>query len=120
MSNKFHCGQEFFAEYPFVRAKYDDFSGGEPIQTESWRPGVNFESDGFAGHDACADANGKVAYTVIAVFKPGSYPERVFFVRNWVDPDGKRFGKGNLRMTTSQNFKALIRGYRHPYEMYEA
>lgn len=120
---EFYCGQELSAEYPFVRTTYDDMSECDadngPVEKPTWKPGVNFESNGFDGTDACADAKGQVVYTVIAVFKPGSYPERVFYTRAWIDPDGKRFGKGNLRMTTKQNFRVMLRGYRHDYELYE-
>lgn len=119
MSQKFICGQELRAAYPFVRTEYDSGNEDGPFTIQTWKPGVNFESDGFDGVDACADANGEVVFTVIAVFKPASYPERVFYLRHWVDPDGKRFGKNKLRITTNQHFRELIKGYRHDYKLYE-
>lgn len=119
MSTKFHVGQEIKADYPFVRSTYEDCSDGELVELKTWKPGINWESDGFDGFDACADANGKVVYNIVAIFKPGKFPERVFFVRNWIDPEGKRFGRNNLRITSVQNFRRLTLGYRHSYEFYD-
>lgn len=118
-STEFFAGQEISTDYPFLRTTYSDFSDGEVVELKTWRPGVNFESDGFDGTDTCADANGKVVYTVVELFKPGRFPERVFFTRNWIDPDGKQFGKSKLHITTKQNFRNLTKGYRHDYEFYE-
>lgn len=117
----FACGQEFRAPYPFCRTTYDalpDFEG-EPVEQPTWKPGVEWDVNNYGDSEAGADAVGEVVFTVIAVFKPGSFPPRVFFLRNWVDPDGKRFGRNNLRMTTQQNFRKLIKGYRHDYELSE-
>lgn len=109
-------GYEHIVQYPFVREAYeppdpDDFT------VDSWRPGVRFEQYGDGSDESYADALGKMRLRVIAVVKPGKYPERVFFTRQWEDPDGKQFGKAKLRMTTTQNFRVLLRGYRHEYEM---
>lgn len=115
----FHAGQELTAEYPFVRDVYADCDEGGPFERKTWKPGVNHEMVYPDDSEAFADAKGQVVYTVIALFKPGSFPERVFYIRNWIDPDGKRFGKNKLRVTTKQNFRNLIRGYRYGYELYE-
>jgi hypothetical protein len=120
-NSEFWCGQEWRAPYPFIRATYEalpDDPEGVPTEESTWRPGVEHELEGPYG-DTCtyADALGEVVFTVIGVFKPGSYPARVFYLRNWIDPDGKRFGKNNLRVTTAQHFRSLAKGYRHEYEM---
>jgi hypothetical protein len=117
----FASGQEFRAPYPFCRTTYDVLpdDDGEPVEQPTWKPGVEWDTNNFGDSEAGADAVGEVVFTVIAVFKPGSYPPRVFFLRNWIDPDGRRFGRNNLRMTTQQNFRKLIKGYRHDYEISE-
>ena len=119
----FVCGAEFRAPYPFIRTTYD----AEPFNLESesqelptWRPGVEHDQNNYGDTTTFADAVGKVVYTVIAVFKPGSFPTRIFFLRKWQDPDGKLFGKGKLHITTQQHFRVLIKGYRHDFEMSEA
>lgn len=124
-SPAFTCGQECRAPYPFIRTTYDELpdAEGELTTQPTWKPGVEHELTAPYGDTLTyADAMGEVAFTVVAVFKPGKYPERVFYVRNWIDPDGKRFGRNNLRMATMQNFRVLIKGYRHDFEMsdYEA
>lgn len=119
MASEFFCGQEHRAPYPFVRATYDigDLENG-PNEHPTWNPGVERGASQYS--DWCiADARGEVVYTVVALFKPASYPMRVFYLRHWVDPDGKKFGKGKLRITTVQNFRTLIKGYRHDYEIEE-
>ena len=118
---KYVCGQEIFVPYPFIREKYQPLpEDGEdwPSEKETWRPGVKHEfADNFGGSRSYADMMGKVYYQVIAIFKPGSFPERVFFVRQWIDPDGKMFGKRKLHITTTQAFRKLCKGYRHEFEM---
>lgn len=123
---EFVCGQEHRAPYPFVRTTWEappedpcEMDAPPNMQT-SWRPGVEHENLSQYSEWTYAEGMGEVVFTVVAVFKPGSYPERVFYLRNWITPDGKRFGKNNLRMTTTQNFRQLIKGYRHDYEMAEA
>lgn len=123
-NNEFACWQEHRAPYPFVRTKWeappeDPYEeGGAPNMQESWRPGVEHENiSQYEDAYTFAEGVGEVIYTVIGVFKPGSYPTRVFFVRQWIDPEGKRFGSTKLRITTQQNFRTLIKGYRHEYEL---
>ena len=58
---------------------------------------------------------GSMVLTVVDVFKPGRYPARVFYTRQWIDPDGKVFGKSALRMTTVSAFLRRTRGYMHDF-----
>lgn len=121
--SEFFCGAEFRAPYPFIRTTYEampEDPDGSPEERKTWRPGVDHEcTDNFGSTRSYADRMGEVTFTVIGVFKPGSFPTRIFFVRKWQDPDGKIFGKGNLHITTQQNFRTLIKGYRHEFEMSE-
>lgn len=123
MSEPIAAGQTFEFPYPFIRddiTEYD-YDAEADIVTEtkipSWRPGVRFESDGQGDMDTLADGVGRQIVTVVSVHKPGRYPERVFYLRRWVSPDGKGFGKSRLMVKTSVAFRALISGYRYAYEV---
>ena len=60
--------------------------------------------------------DGEMLLSVVSTHKPGKFPERIFYTRQWKDPEGKVFGKGALRVTTIGTFRRLLRGYRHKYE----
>lgn len=47
------------------------------------------------------------------------YQSRVFFTRQWTDPDGATFGKRGLHVVTIEKFRRLCRGYAHEFEMVE-
>ena len=110
-------GAFFEARYPFVRDKFTDFDADGPLERDTWKPGTRAEMVAPDDSAMVADAEGSIVLTVVAVFKPGKFPTRVFFTRRWRDPDGTEFGKDALRIATVSNFYALTRGYRHEYEM---
>lgn len=128
MTTKILAGQTHTVTgYPFVRYVadlYDKDDGGQ-YQTEGWRPGCAVETDENAFSylpvkDYFAHGTGAMVLEVIATFKPGRFPERVFYTRRWVDPDGREFGKPNkLRVTTAAHFRSLLKGYRHDFEVSE-
>jgi len=106
--------------HPFIRDKYSAFDGEGNYEAIGWRPGTRTE---FVCPDAMvdvADAVGTQILTVVSIHKPGRFPMRVFYTRQWRDPDGVTFGKGHLRMKTLQAFVALINGYRYPFEISDA
>ena len=128
MTIKIEAGQTHsVAGYPFVRyvANLLDEDDGNPYQTEGWRPGCTKEEDENAGSyfpelHYVADGTGAMVLDVVATFKPGRVPERVFYTRRWIDPDGREFGKtGKLRIATTGQFRRLLKGYRHPFEVCE-
>ena len=98
--------------YPFVRSTYGEGDESAPC----WVPGVRFEPVYPDDCRTVADGVGAVVYAVVGEFKPGKYPERVFYTRQWVDPDGKVFGKQKLLVSTRQKFDRLLAGFRFPYE----
>jgi hypothetical protein len=107
-------GEAFRVEYPFVLEDYQTFDEGGPFTEKKWRPGVRYEQvDNFGGVDTKIDGKGAMHLAVVDVHKPGKFPTRVFYTRQWEGPDGKRFGKGNLHITTTQHFKRLVGGYRY-------
>lgn len=103
--------------YPFVREQFISFEpNGESFSDEGWRPGCRIENDGPYGEGSYyADETGAMILTVVSLHKPGRYPTRVFFTRQWRDPDGKVFGVQKLRVTTEQAFKRMAKGYRHEF-----
>ena len=128
MTEKIQAGQTHTVTgYPFVRYVADlyDEDDGRPYQTDGWRPGCTLETDENAGSyfpekHYVADGTGSMVLDVVATFKPGRFPERVFYTRRWVDPDGREFGKtGKLRIATTGQFRRLLKGYRHPFEVSE-
>lgn len=113
------AGDVFSVPYPYCRETVelppDDPEATEMAQVQSWRPGVFTESDGGYDVQSAADAMGAMLLTVIDVHKPGRFPARVFFTRQWRDPDGKVFGKSVLRITTVPAFLRRTKGYMHDF-----
>lgn len=111
------AGDVFSIVYPFVRDTYERFNEEGCENVPTWKPGIRYEPLPPYGEDtgSIADGIGKVVFTVEAVFKPGRFPMRVFFTRQFVDPDGKQFGKGKLHIVTLDKFRRLARGYQHRF-----
>jgi len=103
--------------YPFRLDTFTDFDGDGGATVSTWIPGTRNEPVPPYGEDceSIADGMGFMHLQVVSLHKPGKYPERVFYVRKWEDPDGRQFGKGALRMTTLGAFRQLLSGYRFPY-----
>ena len=116
-----NTGDVYLVAYPFARFMATTYDMDGPSEFISWKPGVTFRACGYYGDESEAIANGigSMTLTVVSVHKPGKYPERVFYVRQWTNPDGQSFGKTNLRVTTTQAFKRLASGYRHDYRVDE-
>lgn len=122
-------GEVFTVPHPFVRdtwTKHDeDQDGITSHDVPTWRPGTRVEirhSPIWTGEDVpdptdVADAMGAQIVTVVGVYRPGRFPTRVFYERQWRDPDGKHFGKRKCRMTTVNAFRTLTSGYRVPFEL---
>ena len=115
-------GETYATPYPFVRREVElppdspDATG--MATTMSWVPGVerehyHHESDA----DAYADGLGEMLMTVIDVHKPGRFPARVFYTRQWKDPSGHVFGKAGLRIVTAEKFRRLRKGYQHEFDL---
>jgi len=118
----YKTGDVLLVKYPFCREKTSVIDEEGFAEIDTWRPGTKF----IDGPDSCpenpyvesvADSHGKMILTVVDIHKPGKFPTRVFFTRQWQDPDGKVFGKGKLHITTKQAFTILLRGYRHGYDL---
>lgn len=114
--------ETFRVAYPFALEEYSGPKDGEFFDGTTWRPGVRFEvRDSGYLYDpdqvAIADGMGQMVLEVVSRHKPGKFPERTFFLRSFVDPDGRTFGKAKLRVTTTSAFKRMAAGYRHGFEI---
>lgn len=101
-------GTAFKVQFPFVMEVATAVDEDGPYDVPSWRPGSKHDDDGAHYHGV-----GFMILTVVSVHKPGNYPPRVFYTRKWIDPQGKTFGKNNLRVTSQGNFRRLVQGYRY-------
>lgn len=119
MNCEFEAGHTYRVLYPFVLEDVelppDDPEATQPAVVKSWRPGVVMEQEDQQSFYGAADAMGQMLLTVVDIHKPGRFPTRVFYTRQWEDPSGRVFGKGALRITTLPAFKRLMRGYRHEF-----
>lgn len=110
--------ESYEVPYPFFQTTYQGWDEDGGYEAPCWRPGCQADDDGYGRTVWAADAMGQMILEVVGRFKPnGPYPERTFFVRRWRDPEGREFGKGKLRITTSKAFMRLTQGYRHEYEL---
>lgn len=116
-------GAFYEVAYPFVLDEFLTYDGGGEFTVKSWRPGVRFEAawTGTPGADprtdTVVDAMGTQILTVISIHKPGRFPTRVFYTQAWRAPTGKAFGKARLRIATLGAFRAMLRGYRHEFDL---
>lgn len=115
MSEPIKAGAVFRVVYPFVRDSFTlpEFDGEQycEVTTPSWKPGCGYRPDGPDSVEPFCHAEGSMELTVIDVHKPGKYPARVFFTRQWIGPDGKKFGKTALRIMTMPAFKRRAAGW---------
>lgn len=111
------AGAVFTVKYPFVRGTYSDFDGNDCIEKPTWTPGVRHEWISPEDTAPVADAVGSMALTVVHAFKPGRFPWRVCFTRQFTNPDGNVFGKSKLHIVTLEKFRRLASGYRIPYDV---
>lgn len=119
MKLEVETGKTYSVRYPFVLEDVelppDDPEATQPAMVKSWRPGVEWEQEDEGQAYGVAEAVGEMLLTVIDVHKPGRFPTRVFYTRQWKDPNGRVFGKGGLRITTLDAFRRRMRGYMHEY-----
>lgn len=120
------AGVTYSAWHPFKRDEYAPIpdegpeSGGVydwTARESTWVPGWLFEPCGRYGEDVQEvwDGEGLQLRTIVSLHKPGpKYPERVFYVRQWQAPCGRRFGKAGLRCVIAPTFRHWLRGERWP------
>lgn len=119
MKAEVEIGKTYSVRYPFVLEEVelppDDPEATQMATVKSWRPGVEWEQQDEGQACGVAEAIGEMLLTVVDVHKPGRFPTRVFFTRQWKDPNGRVFGKGALRIMTLDAFRRRMRGYLHEF-----
>lgn len=99
------AGETYSAWWAFKRTTYTRFDEEGGSEVETWAPGWEYEAFGPEDSVPVWQGQGAQLRTVVAVYKPGRFPERVFYTRRWRDPDGKEFGRDGLRITTAEAFR---------------
>jgi len=110
-------------KFPFVRETYSGPTAEPGVWANdlpTWKPGTRREwSEGDYDTEEwwVADGEGLMLLEVLGTYKPGKYPERTFYLRRFVDPTGKEFGKAKVRVIATGAFKSMAKGYRHTYAL---
>lgn len=103
--------------YPFVKFERVTCDEDGPLDIATWRPGVQYEWVDPENTEAVAHGMGLMILSVVSRHKPGRFPERVFYTRKWVDPEGKEFGKPGCKIATAEKFNRISRGYAVDYRI---
>lgn len=116
------AGETYEISFPFKRGEYEPYPDYEepasgatfcrPKPQSTWIPGWDSGADYYDEWTACEGWGAEIR-TVVSVHRPGHYPERVFYIRQWRDPDGRLFGKKRLRILASRDFRSWARGTRY-------
>lgn len=106
-------GNEYEMVFPFYKIKFNASIGyfGSP-DTEAcsfWYAGCNLEIESCENSPDdrffTANAEGKVIYKILSIAEmPGRFKDRVIFKRWLIDPDGKKYNNGEVRMLTTMSF----------------
>lgn len=116
---KFQAGQIITVEFPFLRTAYEhrDFIDGRWVNETrlGWRPGQTFESDGYGDTYAWAHGMGHSVYKIIDIHKlPYPHKTRIFYIRTWIDPDGKPMGRKTVQILTPNALRDRIKKWQYP------
>jgi hypothetical protein len=101
-----NIGNEYEMDFPFTKQVVDL---GPSFKESFWYAGcdVHFEQydESHGERFFSANAEGKVIYKILSVAEmPGRFQNRVIFKRWLMDPDGKRYNNGEVRMLTTMSF----------------
>ena len=113
-------GKTYSTTYPFVYEENEGmcmliFKTDIAAEKKIWRPGTESEEDEFNGRYLSAQGIGEMFLTVVDVHKPKKFQRRVFYTRQFKDPDGNVFGRRGLMVSTIATFRRRIRGYAKEY-----
>jgi hypothetical protein len=111
-------GEDFRIKFPFYLGTHHGYdAGGDYYCDEVWIPGTKSQDVCPDDCELVADGEGEMILSIVDIHKPGRYPERVFYTRKWIDPDGDEFGATKLRIITTPTFKRRAAGYYHEYRV---
>jgi hypothetical protein len=108
----------YVVPFPFLRCKVSLWDEDGGCEIDGWKPGTEFRGvTEYCDGERFADAIGEMIVTEVSRHKPGRYPERVFFMRRWRNPDGEEFGKSGLQVAVASKFARTIAGYSYPFTL---
>ena len=110
---KYQIGITYIVKYPFIKTTFSFYEGSK---TPTWKPGIEYRyACPQAEAEPYADGRGYQCIKVISKHKPPGFPERIFYTRTWIDPDGKEFGKNQCRVKTTGNITKILNGFQYEY-----
>ena len=103
--------------FPFVRhvASVLNPENDEYEDVDCWKPGTKAEMVPPDSSQLIAEGQGAMRLTVVGVYTPPGFPTRVFYLRQWIDPAGKEFGRRALKVCVASAFRRRANGYAHDY-----
>lgn len=116
MAREFAAGEVFERDHPFTWVV--EHRGDLDRENERWRPGA-WETKYIYPDSAVAIANGvgRVKFTVVSSHRPPGYPTRVFFTRQFFQPDGEAYASSKLRNCIASKFAKDIEKFPFEYEV---
>ena len=103
--------EQYEVPFPFHLKDFPSWNDDGHTMIQTFTPGIRMVQVGVDDVEAIADGMGKMVLTVVR------HRTRVFYTRQWVDPNGKHFGKSKLRVTTQAAFTRMVSGYRSAYRL---
>lgn len=118
MARLFEAGEVFERVHPFTWVT--ERRGATEDVVERWRPGA-WDTKPIAPDDAIAACNGlgTVKFSVVSVHTPPGYPTRVFFKREFTQPDGEKYAASKLINCIARKFAKDITTFPFPFEVVE-
>lgn len=110
---KITIGNEYKMIFPFYKTIINGLAGNglfsATVDCSFWNPGCEMNEEDDGGPTPCrffnAHDEGLVIYKVLSVAEmPGKYQDRIIFKRWLIDPDGKKYNNGEVRMLTTKSF----------------
>lgn len=117
----YETGQTFSVAHPFCRDTFSD-KDCDYTQSPTWRPGIRqgpWRNPDGGSELQEADAMGHQLIEIVGTYRPGKWPVRVFYTRQWRDPDGKVFGKPRCFIKSQAAFTRLLSGYRVYFDLHD-
>ena len=123
-------GKEYSMVFPFTRCDHLAINSSFLMPARDafhiWSAGCELheECDGSGygmSRDFTANGEGQVIYSILAITELiGRYEDRVIFKRWLINPDGKKYSNGEVRMLTRKAFEKDINSrspFRADYEL---
>ncbi len=111
---------KYSRNHPFTRCivtGWDELEG-KTYKEKRWRPGA-WATEYLQPDDACqaAHSEGECIFRVKGEYKPGRYPNRIFFTQQFIDPDGNTMKESYLRIKTQSAFLNQVKKFPFEYSI---